>query len=36
MRVLIWLFDVLNRFDAALEWQEADDLLLETPTPAHG
>jgi hypothetical protein len=33
MRVLHWLFSLARMFDAALEWQEADDLLLDDPTP---
>jgi hypothetical protein len=28
MRLIEWLSDVAQRFDAALEWQEADDLLV--------
>jgi hypothetical protein len=31
MKLIEWLSDVAQRFDAALEWQEADDLLLDGP-----
>jgi hypothetical protein len=34
VRLIEWLSDVAQRFDAALEWQEADDLLLDGPSDA--
>jgi hypothetical protein len=38
MRLFDWFFDVAEDFDAALDWQETDDLLLDAHTemgPAH-
>jgi hypothetical protein len=34
MRLIVWFSHLAQRFDAALEWQEADELLLEPPSDA--